>query len=328
MYTPHINHFNLAKYQFRLTATSKIKLPPFAGSILRGAFSAIFKKKTCTKTEKNSCFKCENQQDCIFFQIFENSDEFSSLQLSRFKTPPKPFIFEFPTNSVSQVYAKDQEILCNLLLIGRAIKELPLFVATFREVGQQGIGNGSGTFLLKEVHGQHILTDEKQLVYSDASGVFIERDLIFQLNDLLQLHQTPRKNLKKIRIEFLTPTRIKSSGSFGNPLNFKVLIQTLLTRISNIAYSYCDQTQLLNFRNLVNLAQKVEVVTENKPGREGHRFTEPTNLEMFLGGYVGEIIYSGEMAPFWPWLKAGEVIHLGKNSAFGLGQYVVTAVDE
>jgi len=328
MHTPHVNNFSLAKYKFILQATTKIILPPFAGSSLRTAFSEIFQKISCTKSNSRVCAHCESRNDCIYFQIFENSGEFGALQLNRFKTPPKPFIFEPPMNFKSQIYEKQQEFECNLLLIGRAIPEFARFVTAFRQMGEKGFGVRQGTFFLKEVIGQHLISNSSQRVYSEASGLTGETDLTFQLNDLLQTFQPPRSKLNCVRIEFLTPTRIKSSGAFGSPFNFKLFIQTLLTRISNIAYNYCDQTRALNFRRLVDLAQPVKVVTDHVPRRQEPRFQAQDDLEMFLGGYVGEITYAGDLAPFWPWLKVGEVIHVGKNSAFGLGQYQVYAVEK
>lgn len=328
MHTPHISNFLLAKYQFKLEATSVIILPPYAGSTLRGGFSGIFKKNTCRGPHQENCNKCENRKDCTFFQIYENSGEFSTLKLNRFKTPPKPFIFEPPMKSSSQIYEKGQEFFCNMVLVGRAIKEFPAFVKSFKEMGQQGLGKGRGQFVLKTVYGLDLVSNEKKQIYSDATGKLVEAGMSCQLKELLRGNAAPKPNIKRARIEFLTPTRIKSSGSYGNPVNFKVMIQTLLTRISNMAYSYCEQTRILNFRSLVNQAKTVEVVNDDQEWREVRRFQGKKNIEMFLGGYIGEIDYAGEITPFWPWLKAGEVIHLGKNSAFGLGQYSVSVIDE
>ncbi len=41
---------------------------------------------------------------------------------------------------------------------------------------------------------------------------------------------------------------------------------------------------------------------------------------MKLGGVVGTMRYRGELAPFLPYLKAGELLHVGSGTSFGLGQ--------
>ena len=42
---------------------------------------------------------------------------------------------------------------------------------------------------------------------------------------------------------------------------------------------------------------------------------------MKLGGFVGRVSYKGEMKRFFPFLRTGEYIHLGKATVFGLGKY-------
>jgi len=40
-----------------------------------------------------------------------------------------------------------------------------------------------------------------------------------------------------------------------------------------------------------------------------------------MGGFVGEITFEGHIEPFMPLIEAGEVLHLGKGTGFGLGKY-------
>lgn len=45
-----------------------------------------------------------------------------------------------------------------------------------------------------------------------------------------------------------------------------------------------------------------------------------------MGGFVGEIIFEGEIEPFMPLLKAGEILHVGKGTSFGLGKYRILEI--
>jgi len=45
---------------------------------------------------------------------------------------------------------------------------------------------------------------------------------------------------------------------------------------------------------------------------------------MKLGGVVGDVLYRGELTGLYPYLKAGEVLSIGKGIAFGFGRYKVT----
>lgn len=320
-----LSNFRIAIYRFTLQALSQVKLPPYAGSTIRGAFGGVFKEITCT-TKNETCTDCKLHSSCPYFQIYENSDEFSTLKLDRFKTPPKPFVFEPPIQPNMQIYNKGNSFQFNLILIGRILKYLPYFIIAFKEMGQNGIGKGRGKFKLSKIEGLNPISSNFKLIYSVESDTTINEDVSFNIPEFLMAYSQAGEGVKKIKVKFITPTRIKSSGSYGNSLIFKILIQTLLTRISNMAYNYCDQHQVLNFRNLVSQANHIQICHENKQWQDVRRFQVRENLEMFLGGYVGEIAYEGEIEPFWPWLKLGEIMHIGKNCGFGLGKYQVTAI--
>jgi hypothetical protein len=44
---------------------------------------------------------------------------------------------------------------------------------------------------------------------------------------------------------------------------------------------------------------------------------------MKLGGFVGEVSYQGDWAPFAALLILGELVHVGKACVFGHGKYEV-----
>ncbi|MCI0515764.1 CRISPR system precrRNA processing endoribonuclease RAMP protein Cas6 [candidate division KSB1 bacterium] len=326
MVVPSIQNFSIAKYQITLITTSVLNLPPLASSTFRGAFSQNLKKITC-RTATPACNKCDARIDCAFYLLCENSGEFSSLQLDRFKNPPKPFIFEPPVNINPQNIEKGEKLHINLVLVGRAIQHFPLFIRVFKEMGMTGIGNGRGKFYIKEIWSENPVKNFRIQSYSNENGQSVNASSSFTLQEFLRMNMAPAKFIKKIQIDFLTPTRFKSSNTHISPLNFGTFLQTLLTRISNMAYSYCNQRQPLNFRDLVKLAKTIEILTEKHEWQDIRRFQMPENdIEIFQGGYIGRVIYQGDLTPFWPWLKVGETLHIGKNCAFGLGRYSIVEI--
>jgi hypothetical protein len=38
-----------------------------------------------------------------------------------------------------------------------------------------------------------------------------------------------------------------------------------------------------------------------------------------MGGFVGTVTFEGDLIPFLPLLRLGEIVHLEKGTAFGLG---------
>ena len=48
---------------------------------------------------------------------------------------------------------------------------------------------------------------------------------------------------------------------------------------------------------------------------------QPPEAARSHGGFTGDVTYRGDFRPFWPWIAAGEWVHVGKGVTFGLGRY-------
>jgi CRISPR/Cas system endoribonuclease Cas6 (RAMP superfamily) len=54
------------------------------------------------------------------------------------------------------------------------------------------------------------------------------------------------------------------------------------------------------------------------------RYSARQDTRMTLGGFMGTATFAGELDVFMPLLRLGEVVHVGKGTAFGLGKYRLT----
>ncbi|MBU2578468.1 CRISPR system precrRNA processing endoribonuclease RAMP protein Cas6, partial [Patescibacteria group bacterium] len=50
------------------------------------------------------------------------------------------------------------------------------------------------------------------------------------------------------------------------------------------------------------------------------------DTRMKMGGFMGEITFEGDIDPFMHLIKAGEILHVGKGTSFGLGKYEMRVV--
>jgi CRISPR/Cas system endoribonuclease Cas6 (RAMP superfamily) len=55
------------------------------------------------------------------------------------------------------------------------------------------------------------------------------------------------------------------------------------------------------------------------------RYSARQDDRMKLGGFVGTATFAGDLDVFMPFLRLGEVVHVGKCTAFGLGKYRLTS---
>jgi hypothetical protein len=55
--------------------------------------------------------------------------------------------------------------------------------------------------------------------------------------------------------------------------------------------------------------------------RQWEWYSGRQKIRVKMGGFAGEISFEGEVGPFMPLICAGEVLHTGKGTGFGLGKY-------
>jgi CRISPR/Cas system endoribonuclease Cas6 (RAMP superfamily) len=64
----------------------------------------------------------------------------------------------------------------------------------------------------------------------------------------------------------------------------------------------------------------VRTVSLNVRWEERFRTSSKTRQRHELSGFVGEAVYEGDLDEFLPWITVGELVHLGKHTAWGMGQ--------
>jgi len=309
--------FPISRYLFSLRAKSDILLPPFKGSTFRGGFGHAFKRLICTFRNKD-CSECLLQKQCIYSYIFETPHPEDTEALKNYTSIPHPFVIEPPINSKTH-YVPDEEITFNLLLIGKAIDYLPYFIYAFTELGKIGIGKKRGKFTVEEVRClSYTPNSQKALcnktLYTSQNQILTGTCHKFQL-------MFPKDNTSTLSLKFLTPTRIKFNASLVSKLEFHKLIRVLLRRISNISNFHCKKKLDVDFKGLIERAESITVKHNNLTWYDWERYSSRQDRKMKLGGLVGEITFEGNIGEFMPFIKLGEILHIGKGTSFGLGKY-------
>ena len=83
------------RFRFSLKVTRLMVLPPYKGSIFRGAFGGAFKRVVCA-APKADCTTCILRRQCLYVAFFEPPPPASYPDAAKFSHAPPPYVFNPP----------------------------------------------------------------------------------------------------------------------------------------------------------------------------------------------------------------------------------------
>jgi len=316
-----LENFRLARYNFVLTALDPLSLPLYKGSTLRGVFGHAFKRIVCAQ-QKQECTECLLRMDCPYASVFESRPP-DGADIKRLQEAiPRPFVIEPPLTDKTY-FLPDEELAFKLILVGRAIDLLAYFVVAFQEAGRMGIGKGRGQYGLSRVETAPWDDSPVETVYTHSlRSSIIKRDCAVHFSDLVERAKALGRE-KKVTLDFLTPTRIKDRDRWLSRADFGPLVRALLQRISSLANFHCGETWEYDFRGAIDRAAAVRIIEDCTSWGDWERYSSRQDQPVKLGGFIGAVTYAGDLEEFMPLLLAGSLVHVGKGTVFGNGQYVI-----
>ncbi len=207
----------------------------------------------------------------------------------------KPYVL-LPPLDTQEEYTPGQQFQFELTLFGEATQHYAVCHAAFKYLGSQlGLGYQKG----------------KYKVINTKAIQYITPPVPDAINT----------------ITLTTPTRIRlkhKNRLCRTPPDFAILTKSLINRVENLYKLYAKRpTDLPSEETLIKLAKHIQIKQHNLKWDDWDRFSGRQKKWMKFGGLVGDITYTGELAPFYELLKLGEWLHIGGKSSFGLGKYTM-----
>lgn len=303
-------------YRLTLRAEDQLLLPYYKGSTFRGAFGNAFRRIVCA-LRRQDCGACILKTSCIYAYVFETapSRDTAIMGMGKYTSIPHPFVIEPPLET-DRIYEAGEEISFGLVLIGKAVDYVPYFVYTFEEMGKTGIGKGRGKYLLIKAEtatGPVYSREDRTIRPQPAKMATIPEDFSFDAGN-----STP------LTVNFLTPARISYGRDLAVSPDFHILVRSLLRRLNLLHYFHGEQREAgWNHKEIIAAAETVIMEKKSTRWWDWERYSARQQTRMKMGGLVGEASYQGNIEPFMPFLRAGEIFHIGKGTSFGLGKYLI-----
>jgi hypothetical protein len=303
----------VARYAFVFRMQDELRLPEFAGSLLRGQFGASLRRIACI-TGLPHCPPCPLYRTCPYPAIFETPPPHSH-SLQRFSQVPNPYVIEPPPLGLRRVTAAET-LSFRIVLVGRALGQLPLIAYAFQRAFERGVGR-----LQAKGHLEDIVDETSGAPESVWDA---ERSRIHAHEQTLTVPQMPQT--RAITLTIATPLRLQSQG---HPvplerLQPRTLFTALLRRASLLFELHASMPPVGT--DAARLAAAAEQLTDERrlQWKDWTRFSSRQKREMTLGGVVGEWTLAGELDELLPWLWLGQWLHVGKNASMGMGMYSLT----
>jgi len=295
----------------------KAVVPPYEGSMIRGAFGRAFKESCCPFPHNGA--GCPLGDKCPYGYVFETSPPEGAREFAKNQEVPRPYVFE-PPEGTKMEYEPGEKMRFGFTVVGRAAEYMPYFIYAFSKMGEEGVGRLKACYELERVVATNPLAGMREEVFNGE--VVKNRRLPVLWEDALSAAR--KLSGERLRLEFLTPTFVKFKGNLSPKAPpFAALVQSLLIRLPMLSAAHCGEVWREDFRALVNKAAEVETVRDETTWVSFRRYSSFKKKVEPLEGVVGGAEYVGPVEEFLPMLSMGQLTHVGKRVVFGLGRYSI-----
>ncbi len=296
----------IARLHLTVRAEGPLQLPPYAGSMLRGAFGhALLALSPLPHTDGKPCAL---HASCPYCQLFA-APPLPAHSLQKFSHMPQPYVIEPPTGGAQQLQA-GQSFGFGLVLIGKALGLLPTVLQAWQRALRTGLGPQHTPCTLVDIY--------------DENGTQRLSNKREQLSNLSTTLPPAPALGTQATLHFCTPLRLQVQGK---PVRAgQLTARDLLIALARRHQLLCDvhlgaAAPQYDFKTLVEQAQAVALQAQDLHWFDWGRYSQRQKQEMQLGGLLGAVTLHGDLAPFAELLHFGQWLHVGKNASFGLGGY-------
>jgi hypothetical protein len=295
-----------ARYRFVFEVTVGLKLPPYAGSMIRGAFGHALRRTSCM-THMKECGTCPLFSSCPYAVIFEPRKKEGHV-LQDFSGIPHPYIFEAPVGG--RFYRPGEHLFFDLVLIGQARYSLALLIYSLEKAFLREVGHGKARLLsVRWMNG-----DGNPEVYAGEGTSVSEHDPVMRL-------ARPASAAGDVTVRLETLLRLQKDGKIADAhtLDAYSFLTALTRRIGLLMEFYSEKIEV-PYTELAEAARSVSLQSSLE-WRTWTRYSSRQNTKMDLYGLMGDITFINLPEVFVPVLQLGEWFHVGKMASFGLGKY-------
>ena len=263
------------------------EVPYFIGSQIRGAMGYALKDTVCV----NPSFRCNGcfaSENCLYYDWFEKRGAYHLYRLDIELGRPYYDI--------------------GLYLFSEAVEKLPYVVSTLhRMLSENGLG----------LERKKVKDFELDI---DGERAYADGEFRLPQNEVRRVDILPGEAPERVKLTFVTPLRLKYRNRFVRTME-EIYLPTLIGSVyRRYATLLGEETGRLPFR------VEGEIVRSFGTFEDLTRFSSRQKSKLKIGGMRGEVHIEGLDETSYAYLKAAEIIGMGKQTVFGLGKVKVESL--
>jgi hypothetical protein len=288
-----------------------------SGNLLRGALGDVLRSLVCHPGCPGAK-DCPERLTCPYARLFEPAAWLPGP--SGFADWPRPFVLR-AAHLDGRTLMPGTVFDFDLHVFDLQEPALVWLVLTFIEMAKRGFGLGRGRACLEMVVGLNAKGERAASIYDGRNPSFpvAPQPIVVSLAPF-------ERPVSYVRIGFATPTELKSEERLVTEPRFEVLFARIRDRLSTLRALYGGGPLEIDFRGMAERAARVQLSASRLEYKSTNRRSSKTGQVSPLGGFVGEVEYTGDLTEFVPYLAAAHWTGVGRQTVWGKGALQVLEI--
>lgn len=286
---------------FSLNFLSSLSFDILPTFLFRSVLGNELKKMACIFPE-NHCASCSLKNTCAYSLVFESPISKDNKILPGRNFAGHPFVLYSPVPIGRKVHS----LSLRITVFGKAIEYVPYIYYALKRAGEKGILRDRVRYTIESVRvGGDQVTDSTGTINPDIKV------------ELWNFKKGKANTEGVIKINFLTPVRLKIQGSYTTEISVLDFFNASWRRAAQLVSLYGNSTDGFSYFP----SENIEMRSNDTRWVDLDRWSSRQQRNMKLGGIIGNIEIGGKFSEEdYSILKFDEIFHVGKNTGFGLGK--------
>ncbi len=292
------------KLKFQIILMENTILPKDKVSALRGGMGEMLLRQNCIRNRE--CKSCKYKRPCIVYKILYTQMK----KKPAFMQGDDSIGYLIECENYQERFKVGDGFFFYLILFGDNIVYFGQYFQMFYQLGMEGIGKYAAKYMIssiKNMRGASIFEDNKIVMSNYCPETIYD----YVLRRMKELEKRENKN----ELVFYTPVSLKYKGEYIQRLQTEAIFKALFRRVMMLDYFievYIEPVELESYP---------EIIEQNTYMRIVKRYSSTQDSRVYLRGMEGRVVFDAISEEYLPYVLAGELLHIGKNTSFGFGRY-------